>query len=202
MAERTNLRASRQVGGGDRAPNGQSNGIGQRIRAYRKMRRLSLKQVASHAGVTESFLSQVEREQSNASVAMLHLIAEGLGLHLADLFAEAAPGRRVLRKVDRPTIVSAGTRKYMLTQRPLRYLEVLYAEIDPGASAGGRTHSHGDSQELLIVISGSVTVTVGEETFDLSEGDSIEYDSSIPHALGNSGTQVAHVMYVISPPSL
>lgn len=202
MAERTTSRAPRNAGVRDRASNGQSSGIGQRIRAYRKMRRLSLKQVATHAGVTESFLSQVEREHSNASVATLHLIAEGLGLHLADLFAEAGPGLRVLRKPDRPAIVSAGTRKYMLTQRPLRYLEVLYAEIDPGASAGGRTHSHGDSQELLIVISGSVTVTLGEENFDLSGGDSIEYDSSIPHALGNTGTQVAHVIYVISPPSL
>jgi transcriptional regulator with XRE-family HTH domain len=176
--------------------------VGERIRSFRQMRRLSLRQVARHAGVTESFLSQVERGHSNASVATLHLVAEALGLTLADLFSAAPPGYAVLRKSDRPQLISTGTRKYMLTRPPLRYLEVLYAEFDPGSSTGGPTHTHGSSQELLVIIRGSVQVSIGEQQYQLEEGDSIEYDSSATHSLLNSGPEIAHVMYIISPPSL
>src|SRR5262249_34685627 len=100
--------------------------IGSRIRTFRKMRGLTLKSVATNAGVSESFLSQVERGSSGASVSTLKLIAEALGLSLADLFSDTdTPHHRVLRPEDRPKILANGVVKYMLTQRPLRELEVL-----------------------------------------------------------------------------
>src|SRR5215469_16735121 len=69
--------------------------LGLRIRAYRRMRKMTLRQVAEHAEVSASFLSQVERGASGTSIPTLRLIAEALGLTLADLFsAEHSPAHR------------------------------------------------------------------------------------------------------------
>lgn len=177
--------------------------LGSRIRAYRTMRRLTLKQVATHVGVSEGFLSQVERGASGASVATLRLIAQALGLSVSDLFSEGdAPAHRVLEAARRPVIHAPGVVKYMLTQRPLRELEVLEGEFEPGASTGGAEYVHGDSLELVYVIDGTVRLTLGPDTHSLSASDSIEYRSSIPHGLTNIGDRPARILWIISPPSL
>ena len=60
--------------------------VGERLRAIRRLRRATLKTVADRAGLSESFLSQVERGRANASVASLKRIAAALGVNVADLF--------------------------------------------------------------------------------------------------------------------
>jgi len=177
--------------------------LGPRIRSYRQMRKMTLRQVAMEAEVSVSFLSQLERGASGASIPTLHLIAEALGLTLSDLFsAEPARAHRVLRAADRPMIQAAGVDKYMLTRRPLQHLEVLEGVVHPGAMVGSRTHSHGDSQELLLVLEGSVRLTLGDEEHALGSGDSIEYRSSLTHCVVNDTGQTARVLWIISPPSL
>jgi mannose-6-phosphate isomerase-like protein (cupin superfamily) len=52
-----------------------------------------------------------------------------------------------------------------------------------------------------VVISGSVQLELGGELFDLERGDSIDYRSSTPHRVSNTGQEVAEVMWIISPPS-
>ena len=78
--------------------------VGERLRAIRRLRRATLKTVADRAGLSESFLSQVERGRANASVASLQRIAAALGVNVTDLFepngSSARP--RVLRRESRP----------------------------------------------------------------------------------------------------
>src|SRR5438105_2610493 len=79
--------------------------LGGRLRTFRQMRKLTQRQVADHAEVSVSFLSQLERGVTGASVTTLRLIAEALGLSVADLFTDGPlPGHRVLRAADRPMI--------------------------------------------------------------------------------------------------
>ena len=74
--------------------------VGERLRAIRRLRRVTLKTVADRADLSESFLSQVERGRANASVASLKRIAAALGVNVADLFEpNGSTGRpRVLRR--------------------------------------------------------------------------------------------------------
>ena len=99
--------------------------VGERLRAIRRLRRATLKTVADRAGLSESFLSQVERGRANASVGSLKRIAAALGVNVADLFEpNGSTGRpRVLRRETRPNL-AFGTlgRKFMLTPRPLEHL--------------------------------------------------------------------------------
>jgi transcriptional regulator with XRE-family HTH domain len=178
--------------------------VGERLRAIRRRRRVTLRTVAERADLSESFLSQVERGRANASVASLKRIAAALGVSVADLFEPngSTTRPRVLRREVRPTL-TFGTlgRKYMLTPRPLEHLQVIVGELDAGGSTGDEPYTHGDSEELLVVLSGVVSLQLGTEMFELSSGDSIDYRSSTPHRLTNIGGDPAEVMWIISPPS-
>ena len=74
-------------------------------------------------------------------------------------------------------------RKMLLTQRPLHHLEVFVGEIDPGGSTGAEPYAHGDSEELFVVLSGTVRLELGDGIHELETGDSIGYSEldTAPH---------------------
>jgi mannose-6-phosphate isomerase-like protein (cupin superfamily) len=74
-------------------------------------------------------------------------------------------------------------------------------ELDVGGSTGAEPYAHGDSEELFVVLSGTVQLELGGEVFRLEHGDSIDYRSSTPHRASNAGDDLAEVMWIISPPS-
>jgi transcriptional regulator with XRE-family HTH domain len=177
--------------------------VGERLRTLRRFRRCTLQTVAERSGLSESFLSQVERGRSNASIASLRRIADALGVSMADLFEpDGLPGPRVLRRDERPALqFGILGRKLLLTPRPLHHLEVFAGELEVGGSTGAEPYAHGDSEELFIVVSGTVRLELGGEEFELGPGDSIDYRSSTPHRAVNTGQELAEVLWIISPPS-
>src|SRR5436190_22262870 len=112
--------------------------VGERLRAIRRSRRCTLRTVATRSGLSESFLSQVERGRASASIASLRRIADALGVSVADLFEPDGPPRpRVLRREERPSLAFGILgRKLLLTPRPLKQLEVFAGELDPGRWTG------------------------------------------------------------------
>jgi transcriptional regulator with XRE-family HTH domain len=177
--------------------------VGERLRAIRLLRRLTLKEVAEAASVSESFVSQLERGRSSASVATLQRLAAAVGIEISDLFApERTSGPRVLRREARQLLEWGHLgRKALLTPKPFHSLEVVSAAFDAGGSTGDEPYTHGDSEELLLVIAGRVHLQLGDELLDLSTGDSVNYRSSTPHRVSNPGSEPAEVLFVISPPS-
>jgi transcriptional regulator with XRE-family HTH domain len=177
--------------------------VGERLRDIRRARRATLRTIADRAGVSESFLSQVERGRASASIASLRRIAGALGVSVADLFEPGGPrGPRVLRRNERPSLAFGILgRKLLLTPRPLQHLEVFVGELDRAGSTGMEPYAHGDSEELFVVLAGSVQLELGGEVHELEAGDSIDYRSSTPHRVVNTGDDRAEVMWIISPPS-
>ncbi|HXH96541.1 MAG TPA: cupin domain-containing protein [Gaiellaceae bacterium] len=177
--------------------------LGERLRAIRLLRRRTLKDVAAAAGVSESFVSQLERGRTGASVASLQRLAAALGIEVSDLFAtDGLPRPRVLRREARQLVVWGHLgRKALLTPKPFHSLEVVAAEFEPGGSTGDEPYTHGDSEELLLVLGGRVHVQLGTDVYDLGVGDSVHYRSSTPHRVTNPGDEPAEVLFVISPPS-
>ncbi len=177
--------------------------VGERLRALRRLRRATLRTVAERSGLSESFLSQVERGRSSASIESLRRMADALGVSMADLFEpDRLPGPRVLRRDERPAL-SFGVlgKKLLLTPRPLHHLEVFAGELEVDGSTGAEPYAHGDSEELFVVLSGTVQLELGGQLFELEPGDSIDYRSSTPHRVSNTGHDLAEVMWIISPPS-
>ena len=177
--------------------------VGERLRAIRHLRRLTLKDVAASAELSESFISQVERGRTSASIASLQRIAAALGIEVSDLFARDGTHRqRVLRR-DARDVVGFGklARKSLLTPKPFHALEVVAAEFEPGGSTGDEPYTHGDSEELFVVVSGTVHLQLDTAFYELGAGDCAQYRSSTPHRVVNPTDEPAEVMFVISPPS-
>src|SRR5215471_8976513 len=149
--------------------------LGERLRAIRQLRRRTLKEVAGAAGVSESFLSQLERGRANATIATLQRLATALGVDVSDLFGAPASRPSVLRH-DARDFVAWGSlgRKALLTPKPFHSLEVVVARFEPGGSTGDEPYTHGESEELLIVIEGEVHVQLGADVYTVSAGDSVQ----------------------------
>lgn len=178
--------------------------IGARIRALRRQQGLTLRDLSDRTGLTESFLSQVERGRTGASVASLRKIAEGLGATVAELFDRRSGDRaRVLRRDQRPVMSHPwlGFRSYLLTPDPDGRLEIIWSTIEPGGGMGDELYGHGQGEEVFIVLSGQMEVQIGDERYELMAGDSLTYDSQTPHGWRNSGMEPAEVLWVMTPPS-
>jgi transcriptional regulator with XRE-family HTH domain len=177
--------------------------LGERLRTVRQLRRRTLKEVAEAAAVSESFVSQVERGRASPSVATLQRLAAALGIEISDLFAADGVQRpRVLRRETRRSLTWGHLgRKALLTPKPFHSLEVVAAEFEPGGSTGDEPYTHGDSEELLLVVRGRVRVQLGPELHELGAGDVVHYRSSTPHRVSNPGSELAEVVFMISPPS-
>lgn len=177
--------------------------VGARIAKARKLRGATLRDIATAAGVSPSFLSQLERGLTNASVASLRKIASALGVPVADLL-ETHPRHThgVLRAEHRPsTPLSSGSEKFVVAQPPVQHVEIYVGRFQVGGATGQDPYIHGTSQEFLIVLTGKVLLELGEHTYVMGPHDSIEYLSSVPHRVQNIGTTVAEVMWVTSPPT-
>src|SRR5260370_6753994 len=80
--------------------------LGATIRKLREGRQLSLKEVAARSGLTQSFLSQVERNLTSPSVASLRKVALAFGVPLTALFQwPAMPENRVVRRSERRQLI-------------------------------------------------------------------------------------------------
>jgi transcriptional regulator with XRE-family HTH domain len=177
--------------------------VGEQLRTIRQLRRLTLKEVADRAGLSESFLSQVERGRTSASISSLQRIAAALGVDVSDVFAFNGASRPRVVHCNARSAISFGTlgRKALLTPKPFHSVEVVVAEFDPGGSTGDEPYAHGDSEEVFFVVSGQVELTLGDEAFELGPGDSAQYRSSVLHRVRNRGDERAEVLFIISPPS-
>ena len=177
--------------------------LGPRIRALRQARNVTLRELASRAGVTESFLSQVEREVTSPSIASVQRIARALDLSIAELFVEEAPRGRVVRREARRRIAypGLGAVDEFLTPGVNGRLQVILSTIEPGGGTGDEPYSHDSDEEVVIVLSGRLELWVADEHHLLEEGDTVTYSSRLPHRNVNPGDRPAIVLFCVTPPS-
>lgn len=177
--------------------------IGIRLRKRRQALRMTLKQVSESSGLTEGYLSQLERGVSSGSISSLQKICAVIGLEVGELFSQpdtASP--RVTRFRDSEGF-SYGVkgRKLRLTPNEFDHLEMFVGMFEPGGSTGAEAYSHGSSEELILVIEGEVEVTLGVQVFTLHALDSIPFSSSVPHRVQETGGNKATVLWGMSPRS-
>ena len=177
--------------------------LGPRIRSLRQARQVTLRELAERAGVTESFLSQVEREVTSPSIASVQRIARALDLGIAELFVDEPPIGRVVRRADRRRIAYPGLHavdEFLTAGRDGR-LEVILTTLEPGGGTGEEPYSHESDEEVVIVLEGRLELWVGDEFHALDEGDSITYTSRQPHRNRNPGPGRSVILFCATPPS-
>jgi transcriptional regulator with XRE-family HTH domain len=177
--------------------------LGPRIRSLRQARQVTLRELAERAGVTESFLSQVEREVTSPSIASVQRIARALDLGIAELFVDEAPLGRVVRRRERRRIVYPGLAAIdeFLTAGNDGRLQLILTTLEPGGGTGDEPYTHESDEEVVLILEGCLELWVGDEFHLLSAGDAITYSSRQPHRNRNPGPGKAVVLFCSTPPS-
>ncbi len=183
-----------------------SREIGNRLRSARIGAGVTLASVARQAGLSESFLSRLERGQAVASIANLIQLAEALGLGLHELFQNASAPARTRVTVHRgeagalKDVAATGYRfRHLGGGAPLDRLEVFHL-VFPRAKGMSAMVSH-PGQEHCYVLSGEVLFHVDGATHRLKAGDGILIDSQLPHRAENAGRGQAHVLMTVARPA-
>jgi transcriptional regulator with XRE-family HTH domain len=178
--------------------------FGEKIRAVRERSGLTLREVAERAGVSESLVSQIERNRVSPAIDTLLSLAEALRLDLEYLFADYRLERsvQIVRKNERFAVTKPGVLYERLAQiegQEQHGIEAYRITIDGGAKTQGKEYGH-PGWELGIVEEGRGELTVGNRTYELDPGDSASFRADAPHTLSNPGTEVLRVFWIITPP--
>jgi DNA-binding transcriptional MerR regulator len=175
---------------------------GPRIRALRKSRGKTVRQIAQETGLSVSFLSSFERGSTGISVANLQKLVGACGSSLIEVFAELGQGdRQQVKPVDRPRLVlSRGAVVIEDLAVVPRQIEVQLWTIQPGASSEG-AYSH-VGEEAMFMISGHLTVWLNEsKDYYLEPGDCLYFSSSDTHRWHNQHSEPAVILWVNNPPT-
>lgn len=178
--------------------------IGEDIRALRKARGMTLKDLASVVGRSLGWLSQIERGQTTPSVRDLGLVADTFGISISFFFRSASRDEAergiILRAADRTPIGSteSGLTEELLSPSLSGSFEMIKSVFAPRSDSGGPIRA-GEREDGGVVVSGRLTLTIGDLTVDLSPGDSFQF-ASRDYAWKNSHDEAAIVIWVVSPP--
>jgi transcriptional regulator with XRE-family HTH domain len=178
--------------------------ISEKLRAFRKSRRMTLKNVADRAGCTSAYISQLEKGRANPSIATLKKIASVFNVKIVDFFMddEDDEDEVVVRKDKRLTMDfnRGGTVIESLVRNTKnKRMEALYNRIRPGGGSNGE-YTH-EGEEFGIVLAGELEITVGDRVYYVKEGDSFYFPSTRLHGFCNRGKKDTVVIWVTCPPS-
>ena len=199
------------------SPNGSfdfdpQTGLGPRLREVRERRQLSVRELARRIGCSPSLISQIERGASVPSVGVLYSLATELDSSL-DYLVFGARGPASPTRPVRPDIVqradcrqlidlASGVRWERLTpgaDQTADFLEVVYSP--GGHSTDERRPLRHEGREYGVIVSGTLTANVGFDSYELSPGDSIAFDSATPHEYLNKTPDPVHAIWVVVHPA-
>ncbi len=183
------------------------NRFGEKLRAVRERKGITLKYVAQKANVSESLVSQIELNKVSPSIDTLLSIADVLEIDLEYLFKDFKKNKKVniIRKENRNSVVLAKVKYHQLSVPPDPAeefaIEAFLLEIEKGGKKGDVEYGH-MGKELGVILEGEGELIYGTKTFTLKKGDSVSFPSDIPHILKNTGDCELKAIWVITPPRM
>jgi transcriptional regulator with XRE-family HTH domain len=198
---------------------GEVGDIGTRLRDERERARISQRELARRLGVSASLISQIESGQSKPSVSTLYAIVTELGVSLDHIFqvhahelslaaaagvdvdvveGEAGAGP-VVRPSERHAVeLDSGVIWERLTSHQPEDVDFMHVIYDVGGSSApdDRLMRH-PGREYGFVISGRLGVQLAFARHELDPGDSIAFDSTVPHRLWNLGDEPVHGIWFV-----
>jgi transcriptional regulator with XRE-family HTH domain len=169
--------------------------MGPRLRRLRRHRGLTLADMAAETGISESTLSRLESGLRRPNLELLLPLARAHGMPLEELIGAPQTGdpRVHLRPIRRDGMTyirliqkAGGTQAYKL--------------IIPGAtgSAEPEAQSH-EGYEWLYVLSGRLRLMLGDRSLTLASGEVAEFDTRVPHWMGNAGATPVELLILYGP---
>jgi transcriptional regulator with XRE-family HTH domain len=168
--------------------------IGAKIRSLRLKKKMGLVELGRHTGLSPGLLSKIERSRLIPTLPTLLRIALVFSVDLEFFFAGARekPVVAVVRKgqrirlperVDGDSAYRFESLDYAVAERRFNSY---YADFLPVSRAAMRLHDH-PGVEFIYVLQGTLSVHIGGEQHALRAGDSMYFDSSVPHGYKRDG---------------
>jgi len=183
------------------------NSIGPRIKALREQRELTVEQLSEQTTCSPEMIRALEAGELVPSLTPLIRLSRGLGVRLGTLLDDQAVDHPVVVRqghTDEPTHFfgtdPARTRPSLAfhslaPRKANRNMEPFIIDVHPADGAPALNDHEGE--EFLYVLAGRLEVLYGTDRFELGVGDSIYYDSVVPHHVGalEQGTRILAVVY-------
>jgi transcriptional regulator with XRE-family HTH domain len=171
------------------------------VRFYRQRAGLTQSALAGQVGVSKSFLSQLEHDIAAPSIDSLRRLAAAFEIPLFYLLPDTHRPNGIVRRDERK-IIRPSTRdvSYELLSPDLKgQIEMIRMVLPPHSVSVAKPMGH-PGEEVATITRGAVTVVVGPDAYVLEGGDTIRFDSAIPHQVVNSGDAEAEIIAAIAPP--
>lgn len=175
--------------------------IGSKIKRIRKSQGLTLAELSGKAGVSASFLSQIENGKQIPTIVTLKKIADALETPVKELFNIQTEAPEYVRKCDDQALGGL--------QKIYKQINVLSGKFD------GRVidcfnlvmapqleqveeHSH-DGEEFYLVLNGTLTIEIEGKEYTVNKDESIHFPSIRSHRLMNHGEEDLRLLGVLTP---
>lgn len=177
-----------------------SGQLGKTIQRLRKAYNLSLSELAEQSGVAKSIISQIERNETNPTLATIWRLSQALDISIERVLASAdeEPFVEKLARRDTPYIVSDDGKMrlsiigWIKTVEWLQWYDVV---ADPGGSLESEGHQRG-ALECLSVLAGEAEVDVGGVIEHAKAGETLRYRCDRPHVIRAVGEETLHATMV------
>jgi transcriptional regulator with XRE-family HTH domain len=174
--------------------------IGAQLKAARLAARKSMAEVAEQSGLTKGFVSKLERDLANVSVASLIRLCAALDVSVGSLF-QASTGEVVRRGAYPPiNFGGRGVTEYLLTPSGEKRVQAILSDIEPGGGSGDEPYSLPADVEFVFVLAGQLQITVAGEQITLEQGDAFTFPASTQHTFRvTMPAGRTQVLWVFSP---
>jgi transcriptional regulator with XRE-family HTH domain len=175
--------------------------LGKRLHKRRTEQGLSLRALAEKTDLTASFLSQLERGITNASLNSLQKIAEALGVPMLYFLSDNSHRSPVVRANNRPRLeLEYRKAAYeLLTPGLTGRFEALHRTLKPGTEAQARVLSI-ETEQMVFILNGSLKIFLKTGEHILDTGDSIYFNGNDLIKLQCEGDEDVSWIFVITPP--
>ncbi|MCG6879046.1 MAG: cupin domain-containing protein [Deltaproteobacteria bacterium] len=179
--------------------------VGERVKQVRKDRDLTLQDISQRTDLEVAFLEQIENGSVAPPLGTVIKLAKALDLKMG-YFISGDEDRpfTIVRKNDGKVVSRYSSKKgkyygygyeSLAPHKKDRHMEPFLVSLEPSESDEERS-AH-DGQEFIYVLEGAMEVRLGEEVYVLDPGDSIYYDSTVPHLVKNHGKDVTRILAVL-----
>ena len=174
--------------------------LGGKLANARAERGWSLQQLADRSGLSPAAIHKIEKSGMTPTIASLMKIAAALGKSVSYFIDESEPLRPVthIRGDERQRLY---TSKKGLTLENISgrygpfFVAGAEALVEPGADSGPEPMTH-PGEELVAILEGSMSFVVGGEPYELEEGDSLHFRTTLPHSWANPGARRARAIWL------
>ncbi|PLR91589.1 helix-turn-helix domain-containing protein [Bacillus sp. T33-2] len=180
--------------------------FGRNIRRLREQQDMTVRQLADLVECTPSYISQIERDMANPSINTLKKISAVLEVSLVDFFEEETHSNEfeknyIVRHHKRRKFYSESEKTDISLLSPScigsKNIEMHLMAVVPGGKSDKLYINI--AEEVGYVLKGKITIILGDERFNLEQGDGIYFSGKIPHGWENNSSIEAIMLFAVTP---